>query len=55
MVFNKTDKYLDNKEIIDDVFDIEYEDNSLKKLKSKSYFSTLQGGPGQPAKAISHY
>ncbi|MBT6169406.1 MAG: GTPase HflX, partial [Flavobacteriaceae bacterium] len=34
MVFNKTDKYLDNKEIIDDVFDIEYEDNSLKKLKS---------------------
>lgn len=34
MVFNKTDKYLDNKEIIDDVLDIEYEDNSLKKLKS---------------------
>ena len=34
MVFNKTDKYLDNKEIIDDEFDIEYEDNSLKILKS---------------------
>tara|TARA_B100000953_G_scaffold27998_1_gene22591 strand:- start:69 stop:1268 length:1200 start_codon:yes stop_codon:yes gene_type:complete len=34
MVFNKTDKYLDNKEIMDDVFDIEYEANSLKKIKS---------------------
>jgi GTP-binding protein HflX len=34
MVFNKTDKYFDNKEIIEDVFDIEYEDKSLNKIKS---------------------
>jgi len=34
LVFNKTDKYLDKKEEINDVFDIGYEDNSLKKLKS---------------------
>ena len=34
MVFNKTDKYFDNKEIIEDVFNIEYEDKSLNKIKS---------------------
>ena len=34
MVFNKTDKYFDNKEIIVDVFDFEYEDKSLNKIKS---------------------
>ena len=46
MVFNKTDKYFNDKEDIKDVFDIEYEDNSLQKLintltkeyKNRSYF-----------------
>ena len=35
MVFNKTDKYFNDKDEIKDVFDIEYEDRSLEKLKSK--------------------
>ena len=35
MVFNKTDKYFNDKDKIKDVFDIEYEDRSLEKLKSK--------------------
>jgi len=34
MVFNKTDKYYNEMEEIKDVFDIEYEDKSLEKLKS---------------------
>ena len=34
MVFNKTDKYYNETEEIKDVFDIEYEDKSLEKLKS---------------------
>ena len=46
MVFNKTDKYFNDKEDIKDVFDIEYEDKSLQKLintltkeyKNRSYF-----------------
>ena len=46
MAFNKTDKYFNDKEDIKDVFDIEYEDNSLQKLintlikeyKNRSYF-----------------
>ena len=46
MVFNKTDKYFNDKEDIKDVFDIEYQDNSLQKLintltkeyKNRSYF-----------------
>ena len=32
MVFNKTDKYFNDKEDLNDVFDIEYEDKSLQKL-----------------------
>jgi len=35
MVFNKTDKYFNDKDEIKDVFDIEYEDRSLEKLKFK--------------------
>jgi GTP-binding protein HflX len=46
MVFNKTDKYFNDKEDLNDVFDIEYEDKSLQKLintltkeyKNRSYF-----------------
>jgi GTP-binding protein HflX len=46
MVFNKTDKYFNDKEDIKYVFDIEYEDKSLQKLintltkeyKNRSYF-----------------
>ena len=46
MLFNKTDKYFNDKEDIKDVFDIEYEDKSLQKLintltkeyKNRSYF-----------------
>tara|TARA_B100000768_G_scaffold19951_1_gene17951 strand:+ start:2029 stop:3228 length:1200 start_codon:yes stop_codon:yes gene_type:complete len=34
MVFNKTDKYQSEMEDVKDVFDIEYEDKSLEKLKS---------------------
>ena len=34
MVFNKTDKYHSEMEDVKDVFDIEYEDKSLEKLKS---------------------
>ena len=34
MVFNKTDKYYNETEEVKDVFDIEYEDKSLEKLKS---------------------
>ena len=40
MVFNKTDKFLNDNEMIKDEFDIEYEDKSLKKTKlvlSKEY------------------
>ena len=40
MVFNKTDKFLNDNEMIKDEFDIEYEDNSLDKTKlvlSKEY------------------
>ena len=40
MVFNKTDKFLNDNEMIKDEFDIEYEDNSLDKTKlvlSKAY------------------
>ncbi len=34
MVFNKIDKYLENSEAVKDKFDIEFEDKSLKTLKS---------------------
>jgi GTP-binding protein HflX len=34
LVFNKIDKYKNDKENIKDVFDIEYEDKSLEKLKN---------------------
>jgi GTPase len=40
MVFNKTDKFLNDNEMIKDEFDIEYEDKSLDKIKlvlSKEY------------------
>jgi GTP-binding protein HflX len=40
MVFNKTDKFLNDNEMIKDEFDIEYEDKSLDKIKlvlSKDY------------------
>ena len=33
MVFNKTDKFMDNKQLIEDVNDMDYEKNSIKSLK----------------------
>ncbi len=33
MVFNKTDKFMDNKELIEDVNDMDYEKNSIEILK----------------------
>jgi len=40
MVFNKTDKFMENKELIEDVNDMDYEKNSIESLKkslSKKY------------------
>ena len=33
MVFNKTDKFIDNKQLIEDVNDMDYEKNSIESLK----------------------
>ena len=33
MVFNKTDKFMDNKQLIEDVNDMDYEKNSIESLK----------------------
>ena len=33
MVFNKTDKFMDNKQLIEDVNDMDYEKNSIDRLK----------------------
>ena len=33
MVFNKTDKFMENKELIEDVNDMDYEKNSIESLK----------------------